>query len=274
MIRGASLEWKETRMRSRALPIALALVLASAAAAAELQTAEEIDACYQANFPSDTSVQTIAMNARDRIGAVTVSRATMYFKKFDDGLSRVMMRFFKPADMRGAGLLMIEKPNRNDMFLYLPELGRVKRVTSRMTSSSMFGTDFSYEEFERIQGMAADSPLHRLEDVTVEDRPTYVIETRPTEDDDSAYERIKNFIDQEICVLVRSEFYERGDAPRKIMTSDPAKATKEGDIWITREMLMRDKRDETETTMVVEDVEVGKSISRKIFSQRELEAGS
>ena len=245
------------------------LLLPYARASAELATAEEIDACYRANYPSSSSVQTISMNAEDRIGAVTTSKATLYWRKFDDGRSKVMMRFFKPAEMRGAGLLMVEKKKRNDMLIYLPSLGRVKRVTKHMNSSSMFGTDFSYEEFERLQGIANDAPSERLADATVEDRPTYVVDVRPV-DGESAYERIRSWVDKETCVALRSEFFERGDRPRKVMTPNPAKVTREGDIWLSREVLMRDLRDETQTVMRVEEVEIGAEVHRKVFSEKEL----
>ena len=260
-------------MAIRCLVLALAIVGAGASLAAELETAAEIDACYRANHPETTAVQTVSMHVKDRIGAVTRSQATLYWKKYDDGRSRVMMRFKLPPDMRGAGLLMVEKADRNDMFIYLPELRRTKRITSRMSSASMFGTDFSYEEFERLQGMVEDSSTTRLADAEVGGRPTYVIEARPNKEEDSAYERIRSFIDKETCVSLKAEFYERGEQPRKILTADPAKVTRENGVWLAREQRMRDLRDETETLLVVEEVEVGKPIPRKMFSERELEAG-
>jgi len=257
-------------LRIRSLPLALAL-LGAVAARAELQTAEQIDACFRANYPKDTSVQTVSMSSKDRIGAITTSRAKLYWQKFEDGYSRVMMRFFKPAELRNAGLLMVEKKDRNDMFIYLPELGRVKRVTSHMTSASMFGTDFSYEEFERLQGIAEHSPSERLPDDTVEGRATYVILVRPRPEEESAYERIQAWIDKDTCVVLRAEFYERGDDPRKVMTADPATLTQAKEVWFAREILMHDKRDETETTLLVEEAEIGGKIPRKVFSQKELE---
>jgi len=252
----------------RSFVLVLPLALASSATA-ELDSAEAIDACYKGNFPNESSVQTVSMNSKDRIGAITSSKAKLYWKKFDDGKSKIRMSFYKPAEMRGAGLLMLEKSSRNDMLIYLPELGRVKRVTKRMTSSSMFGTDFSYEEFERIQGIANDAPTTRLEDEVVQNRPSYVLEVRP-EDGESAYERIKSWVDKETCVSLRAEFYERGDKPRKIMTADSSLLTQKGTIWMTRETLMQDLRDETETVMRVEEVEVDVKIPRKIFSERDL----
>lgn len=265
---------RNARMSRLALGLcALSVALASTASPAELQTLDEIQACLDANFPQDSSVQTVSMQATDRIGAVTETRAKMYWKKFDNGRSRVMMRFSKPADLRGAGLLMIENEDRNDMFIYLPELGRIKRVTSRMTSSSMFGTDFSYEEFERLQGLSDTSQRARGEDASVNDRPAYTIELKPDDAEESAYERIRLFVDKETCILARADFYERGDQPRKTLTTNPAKISREGDLWMAREIMMRDFRDETETTMVVEKIEVGASIPRKIFSQSALESG-
>jgi len=258
-------------MHPRLLGLAavLPLLAAGPSAAAELETAEAIDACYRANFPRISSVQTVSMNAKDRIGAITSSRAKLYWKRFPDDRSKVLMKFFKPAELRGAGLLMIEKQGRNDMLLYLPELGRVKRITKHMNSSSVFGTDFSYEEFERIQGIANEAPTTRLADSVVEERPTYVLEVHPAEED-SAYERIKSWVDKETCVALRSEFYERGDSPRKVMTADLTALTREGEIWMTRDMLMRDLRDETETLMRIEEVDVGADVPRKYFSERYL----
>ena len=257
-------------MDFRLLTLVAALpLLVCLPASAELDTADAIDECYRANFPKTTSTQTVSMNVKDRIGEVTTSRAKLYWKKFGNGRSKVMMKFYKPAAMRGAGLLMVEKQSRNDMMIYLPELGRVKRVTRHMSSAPMFGTDFSYEEFERIQGIANEAPTTRLDDSVVDDRPTYVLEVKPT-DGESAYERIRSFVDKETCVALRAEFFERGDKPRKVMTAEIGSMTRAGEIWLTREMLMRDLRDETETLMRIEEVDVETDIPRKMFSEKEL----
>jgi hypothetical protein len=251
----------------------LLLLAPGNAAGAGLETAAQIDACYQANFPQDTSVQTVSMSARDRIGALSVAKTTLYWKRFQDGLSKMLMRFADPPEMRGAALLMVEtQQDENDMFMYLPELGRVKRVTSRMTSASMFGTDFSYEEFERMQGMARSSETTRLADARVGARDAYVLETRP-ERKSSAYERIVSFIDKQTCLLLRADFFERGDEARKLLTVDAASIAEVGGVWYAKQLLMRDLRDETETSMRVEKVEVGVSIPPKMFSQTELVAG-
>ena len=42
---------------------------------------------------------------------------------------------------------------QNDMFMFLPELGKTRRITTQMVQGNMMGTDFSYEDFQRLQGM-------------------------------------------------------------------------------------------------------------------------
>jgi len=252
----------------------LCVALAARVVSAALETAEEIDACIRNNQPGDSSIQTIALYASDRIGAITESRTKMYWKRFDDGKSKLMMRFSAPPDLRGAGLLMVERDEENnDMFLYLPELDKVKRITHRMVSGSMFGTDFSYEDFERLQGLSDDADLERLDDVTLEGKTVKVISSRPREGSGSAYEKVVTFVDPDTCVPLKVEFYEPGSHLRKVASVSRENVKKEGDSWIPHVLVMRDLRDETETRMEVEEIEIGAKVSRKMFSTRELEAG-
>lgn len=264
-----------TQMLGRLIIISLSpFALAQLATAAELTTAEEIDGCYRSNFPDSTAVQTVSLAATDRLGAVNTSRATLHWKKFNDGQSKVMMRFARPAEMRGAGLLIVEKKNRNDLFMYLPELDRVKRVTRHMTSASMFGTDFSYEEFERIQGMSMEGSFERLDDDEIDGRATYVLVTRPAEGEESGYERIKSWIDKESCAALRTEFFEHGEKPRKVMTTAHDKVVQNAGIWVPMEIVMHDHRDQTQTTLLVEEIEIGGDVPLKMFSEKELLRGA
>ncbi len=254
---------------------ALGLLLASTSQARPpLETAAQIQACVEANMPERTSVQTVVFRARDRIGSVNESRATIHWKRFEGDKSRVLIRFSAPPDLRKAAVLMLDrKPGQRDMFLYLPALDRVKRITSRMMSGSMFGTDFTYEEFERFQDYAPTARATRLPDADHDGGPVYVIESRPTEDEVSSYTRIVEYVDPETCVRLKSELFERGDRLRKVATSVRADLARAGDLDYARRMVMRDLRDETQTELVIEEVEVGVDIPRKAFSQAQLARG-
>ncbi len=188
-------------------------------------------------------------------------------------MSNALMRVSSPPDMRGAGLLLLEKEKRNDTFMYLPELKRVRRVTGRSLSSSVFGTDFSYEEFEWLQGMGRRGRSTRLADAVIEARPVHVVESRPASDGGSAYERIVTYVDGEHCVPLQVEFYAEGDRLRKVLTTDPEQIRPEGTVPVPRRFEMRNLRQETTTEVLVESVELGTELKRALFTSRNLESG-
>ena len=249
------------------------LLLALPARAAEPGDA---DACLWRSRSEQTSVQTVVFRATDRVGAVTESRAKIHWKRFDSGLSRLQMRFSAPPDLRGAALLLIEKAGgKRDMFMYLPELGKVKRVTGRMLTGSMFGTDFSYEDFERLQGFTPDrSASRRLPDVTLDGASALVMEILPPPSQESAYGRIVTFVDRATCVPIKLELYEGEDRLRKVATTPRSEITREGGEMVPRRVHIEDVRDGTHSELIVEEIELGVKIPKKMFSQRELESGS
>jgi hypothetical protein len=261
--------------------LALASLFVFAAPAAALETVQEIQDCMDKNFPQRSSVQTIVMNAHDRIGAVTTLRAKIYWAKGEEDLSKVVMRISDPPDMRGSAILILEKKPKPDMFMYLPELqqapgsgGRVRRITGHMMSGSMFGTDFSYEEFERLQGVEGDDfKSERLPDAEVEGRPAYVVQTtytgvpgeKPTND------RTVIWVDRERCLPMQMEFYERGTQLRKRLVVDPARIEAQGTRHVARRMEIKDVKDGTHTEMLVEDIEMEADIPQSTFTTRWLE---
>jgi hypothetical protein len=253
----------------------ISLFVAPFAALASLSTVEEISQCVRDNLPSKNSTQTIVLRSINRVGDVTESNAAIYWQQDDNGLSKVLLRFIKPHDMRDSGVLMLEQEGRSpDTFLYLPSTKIVRRVSSRAASSSLFGTDFSYEDFARLVGMADDSSKERAEDAEVGGRPTYVVNAVPSSESGSSYEKVVTFVDQETCVPLRVESYEEGGRLRKRLTADAATLTKEGASWVSHRQTMEDLRDETRTEVEIEEIDTEANIHRKMFSARELESGA
>jgi hypothetical protein len=261
------------RMKYAFALVVLLISLAGASTALALETAKQIEDCVRENLPQESSEQTIVFKARDRIGAVKESRTTIYWKKFPDGFSKALIRVSAPPKLRGTGLLLIEKENSTDPFLYLPELRKVRRITKNSSSEAILGTDFTYDDLERVQGMREDRESERLEDAILEGRPVYVLQSRPGEDEDAEFDRAVSFIDHQTCVILRQEFYERGDRLRKLLTADPDRITREGTLHIPRYLLMHDLLEETSTELLLEKIEIDKQIPGRTFSRKELAVG-
>jgi len=255
---------------------ALALLAAGMpAAAVNVDTGEDVDEildCIKANQPRLSAEQTVTLRTLDRTGSARVSSATIYWQKFGDD-SKALIRFSAPDDLRGSALLLIQKGERADMFMYLPELRRVRRVTKRSITGSMFGTDFSYEDFERFQGFAEDGEVKRLPDQEVEGRKVFVVEGRPARGEESAYERIVSFVDQERCIPIHTDLYEKGESLRKVMVMPLEKVTREAESWVPRLVVVKDLVNQTQTELLVDEIELEKKLPRKLFSESAL-AGS
>ena len=119
----------------------------------------------------------------------------------------------------------------------------------------LFGTDLSYQDMERLYGLNRPGQWKRLADGMNEGQPTFVLETRPIAGPGATYGRIESHIDQESCVVLKSNLFDRTLQLRKIFTALPAEIRKEDEVWVAHDVLMSDLRDETQTRVVIESVE-------------------
>jgi hypothetical protein len=93
--------------------------LASAGAGA-IETAEEIQACVRKNVEAKSSIQSVVLDAKDRVGAVNRLDAKIYYKRNDQGALRVLLEIEAPQDLREAAILLVERGESQDIFMYVP----------------------------------------------------------------------------------------------------------------------------------------------------------
>ncbi len=234
--------------------------------AAEIPAA--IEDCMRANLPRSTAMQSIELRARDRSHYESVLQADVYLKRIDDENSRLLVYFREPVDIRSARFLVLQKQPENEMYIYMPSLMKVRRITSQRISSSIMGTDFSYEDFERLHGVLSDLHAEQKPDATLDGRPVYVLESHP--DEQSGYTRISTYIDKESCIPVRTDFFEGNGILRKQMTVDPDKLEHRDDIWYPSELLMKDLRDKTETRLTIEHLTLDAGLPDDLFDENKL----
>lgn len=255
-------------MRAQLALWALAAALPLGAARAELPQA--VRECAERNVPARTLRLSVELEAFDRAGGRSESRAKLLGKVLDDGLRRMLFRFDRPLDMRGSALLIIEKPSGpNDLFMYSPEIRKVRRVTGN-SGGSMFGTDFSYEDLEHWHGIERRGESRLLREDRIDEHPVYVIERRPDPAAGSVYERVLTFVDRESCVVLRVESYQRGEQPRKVLTVQPDSIVHSNGIAMCTRLRMEDVREGTYTLVRVGKVEVDVSIPDRRFVMTEL----
>jgi Outer membrane lipoprotein-sorting protein len=231
---------------------------------------KEVQDCVERNAPKTTARQEIVLARKQTRGDSLELHATLFWKRGDDDLSRVLVRVDGPPDERGTALLLIEREGRNDMFSYLPEYQKVRRITARSLSGSFFGTDLSYEDVEEFQRVADHAKIERLPDGNLDGRPTYVLVGYPAPDTGSAYKRVVSHFDRETCVLLHSELFSDGEKPVKEVRIAFEDVKKEGERWIPRKVTVADRENESETVLTVEKIELDVAIPDKTFTESEL----
>lgn len=253
------------------LIVLLALVpgLGSAAEEGALPV-DEARACAERNLPEKTLELTATFTKVDRVGGERVSSARIIGKKLADGLHRVVLRFEKPIDVRGTAMLMIENANGpSDFYVFSPDERRVRRVASR-GSGGLFGTDFSYDDFENWRGFSRRGSMERLPDAVEAGRAVYVLSTNPAAEDGSTYERVNTFVDRETCVVLRIDSFEPGEKLRKVLRADPASVKTAGEISFATEVVLEDVLDQTSTRVQIEKVGVDVDIPDRKFRPADL----
>jgi len=250
----------------RLILIATLVLFTPLALAIELPKA--VKACVAKNSRSTSSVQSIELRSKDRRGYEQVLRANSYVKRSPGKKARIMMHFNEPFDMRGARFLIIEKSPRNDMYIYMPGLMVVRKITSKRISSSILGTDFSYEDYERLHGLLSGLRSEQAADAKIGKRKVHVINSYPKAG--SGYDKITTHIDIKTCVALKTELFGKNGKLRKILTVDARDVHRHGKIYVPHRLLMRDLRDKTETRMIVEKIKINVPLEDGLFDPKQL----
>ncbi|HEY7476445.1 MAG TPA: outer membrane lipoprotein-sorting protein [Vicinamibacterales bacterium] len=186
---------------------------------------------------------------------------------------RTLIRFSYPNDIKGTAFLVWESASGDDdRFLYLPSLGRVRRIAGSESQESFVGSDFTYEdiggrEFEEYTyTMLSETETWKAPDGS--SHPAYRLESR-RRDANARFPRVVSIVRKDNFVVVHAEIFDKRDEKQK--TFDALRLEKTGGYWTVLEMRMVDARERTRTDLVIENVEYDVGLKPDDFSRRELE---
>jgi outer membrane lipoprotein-sorting protein len=124
----------------------------------------------------------------------------------DDG-NKSLMEFENPADVKGTVVLTFtHRTKDNDQWLYLPALGRVKRISSASKSGSFLGSEFAFEDLASPEIEKFNFKF--LEETTWETKNVYVVERIPV-DKNSGYSKQWVYYNKENYRVEKIEYFDR-----------------------------------------------------------------
>jgi hypothetical protein len=215
---------------------------------------------------------TFKMRLFDRQDRVRERALTVVSKKFAAG-DKSLTRFTHPADIAGTGFLVWQhksapgaaKAEADERFLYLPSLGRVRRIAGSEAQESFVGSDFTYED---IGGREFDDYSYTLINETALNGTAYTLESR-SKDPNARFPRVVSMIRKDNFVVVRAEIFNKRDELAKVF--EASRVEKVGKYWTVMAMTMKDLGQKTRTEMLVEKAEYDIGLGDEVFTRRELE---
>ena len=128
-----------------ALAFAALLAAVSGGAGAEDTAPAEspaalLDRAFE-NLYGDDFVQVLSLSTQRR-GSQAMVRRIQLLRKQSEQPGKAIVRFLEPPEVRRTAVLILESSARyDDFFVFLPALGKVRRISSGQRADSFFGTD-------------------------------------------------------------------------------------------------------------------------------------
>ena len=259
------------KLRNAIRAIVLTLLSAHVINVLASDIAPEVEACIRKNAPKATVIEKIRLTSESLMyEEEEVLSTKVYWKHSPAGTSNILAVFDEPDDILGSRLLFLEKESGNEIYLYMPALFKVRRISSDRIASSMYGMDFSYEDFQFMYNMMATAVTEQRPDVLINGEPMYVFAIVPSEGKASMYEAIYSYFDKKTCVVQKVEFFESGKKLRKVLTTDRASIKEVNGILIPHKLQMRDIKKESVTELTVISVSVDPPIQDALFDPAQL----
>ena len=240
-------------------------------------TADEIYERYLDRRTTE-SFQKIRILSTDPGGSTQLSRFDLRVqdarqesgRKTDEVQFRTRLDVHDPFDLRHTKYLIITKePGPSDEFVYVPSARRVRRVN--LADSSFLGTDYTFGD---IAAAEADDEEHvRLPDEEIDGTPVYVVENLNRAEGPVEYRKTILYLEKEHYIPLRIRSWDDADVEVKVMVAPASKIAAFGEVWIATESTMKDLRQDTSSTLYVEEVDPEPKFKRGIFTSSRLARG-
>ena len=188
--------------------------------------------------------------------------------------SKLLVRFTMPADIQGTAFLQVEHiDGDDDQWIYLPALGKSRRLVANNKKDSFVGSDFSYGDLSQPN---IDLFEHRLLGTqTVDGQDCYMIESVPKSDStksDLGYSRKITWLRQDNFLETKVEYYDLSNRLLKTQLVGNHKLLEPAtQRWVALHREMTNRQTGHRTVFNFDNVESGIPIADDLFTTRYLE---
>lgn len=235
-------------------------------------TDPDLRACAQRESLVRTLSQLQHVRVISDAGWIRESKRRVHMKRGEDSTLSVLFQVEAPKTEAGMKVLIVKKAIDDPVaWVYLPELGRGRRVVGSGAGNSVLGTDFSYEDmlyFERF----LNADVVRKTEVEHAGRAAWLLKTSPSADS-SAYGRIELILDQHTCLPLGAQFWKRnGDLAKSMIVNADAIRNVDGHDVLDF-VTMRDHARGSQTEIRIDEIVFNPVLRAGLFSPSEIKYG-
>lgn len=220
------------------------------------------------NMRSTDESASVKMHIIEKNGSVK-KRELEIKRKAKSSEKSVIVRLVAPGDIRGTGLLSVEKSGEKNQWLYLPSSKRTRRILSQNQGGAFLGSELSYEDMGGSAGVDFKSKILKYQ--KGKKGKIAVIESRPKKGE-SAYSKIISWVPlgKNGYVVTRAQYYDQKGKLLKI--AEFSKYKKFGNkVFRATKMQIKNVQNKRGTVMLLKDLSVNRGIDDDEFTVSSLE---
>jgi outer membrane lipoprotein-sorting protein len=212
-------------------------------------------------IPDDMETD-MTMNLVDKKGRVR-SRLLHSYRMSDD---KQIMWFKEPADVKGSSFLRLSYDERDDdMWIYLPAFGKVRRIASHAKNGSFMGSDFTYEDMGDRK--LDDYEYTLLGEEEVDGRSCWIIENTPKPGVSTDYSKGIAWVWKQEFIVVKSDLYDKKGNLRKQMSQN---LVEQDGYWIYDKITMQNLKRKGYTELILENIKLNTGVDENLFKSNQL----
>jgi outer membrane lipoprotein-sorting protein len=205
---------------------------------------------------------------RTRMAMTVEGRRTRGYEmvSYGRGEEDAAIEYVAPARDKGTRMLKLG----DELWIYLPAVDKVQKISGHMLRQGMMGSDLSYEDMMVSRELRKRYTATVAGEGSADGRPCWKLELK-ARDDTVSYPRRVSWIDKESFIPLKQELYALSGMLLKTWTMSEVKDFPGGRKFPTKMTIQDHVKKESVTRLEFKEIEFGVDFPKEIFSLRWLE---
>ncbi len=219
----------------------------------------------------DAMEMTSTLKIIDKNGKTRSRKVQNVTKKFGN-IIKTKIRFLSPADVSGTTILIWDQEKSDDaMWIYMPAMRNTRRIVSSEKGKSFMGSEFSNADMAKPN--INDYQYKLLGTETINGKTCWKVEStfiKAAHEKDYGYKKRVAYIDKELSLTYRTEYYGFDSKLFKIMTISDYRKQSNGK-YFAFSMTAQNLRNGRKSVIEVDEFKMATAYGEQYFEVESIE---